>query len=101
MHAIDYSKLLDGTAVRSFVPCEATPDEGVYECDEGIRFHSEHAHGFCWESVRLTEGALLLASDDPAGEVVTQRQVVNQSDWVHIQFRLTGGGCEDIGGSGV
>jgi AraC family transcriptional activator of pyochelin receptor len=101
MQAIDYSKFLDSTVVRQFVSSQATPDEEIYECDEGIRFRSEQRNRVCWEAVRLADGAFLLASEDSPGEVLSYQQAVNESDWVHIQFRLTGGGCEDIARTGV
>lgn len=101
MQVIDYSKFLDSTAVRLFVPSEAIPDEDIYDCNQGIRFRSQERHRICWESVRLAEGAFLLASQDYAGEVLTYRQRVSESDWVHIQFRLNGGGCENIARTGV
>lgn len=101
MQAIDYSKFLDSTTVRRFVPSQTTPDEDIYECDEGLRFRSEAQNRVCWETVRLAAGAFLLASENSPGEVLTYRQDVNESDWIHIQFRLTGGGCEDIAHSGV
>ncbi len=101
MQAIDYSKFLDSAVVRQFVTPRATPDEEIYECDDGIRFRSQDKNRVCWESVRLVDGAFLLASEDSPGEVLNYRQTVNDSDWVHIQFRLTGGGCEDIAGTGV
>ena len=100
MQAIDYSKLLDRTAARTLLSADVTLDEDIYESDHGIRFHSEGTRRL-WECVRLADGALLLASQDPAGEVLTHRQVVNQSDWVHIQFRLNGGGSEEIARTGL
>lgn len=101
MQVIDYSKFLDTTAVRLFVPSGARPDENIYECDQGIRFCSEDRHRICWETVRLADGAFLLASQDCAGEVLTYRQLVSGGDWVHMQFRLNGGGCEDVARTGV
>lgn len=101
MQILDYSKFLDSAAVREFLPSEATPDEDIYEYDEGIRFRSEETQGVCWETVRLGEGAFLLASQDSAADVLNQRQLISGSDWIHIQFRLNGGGCEDIDRTGV
>jgi AraC family transcriptional regulator, transcriptional activator of the genes for pyochelin and ferripyochelin receptors len=101
MQAIDYSKFLDSGTVRAFVPSEAVPDEDIYECDQGIRFRSGQGRSFCWETVRLAEGAFLLASQNSAGEMLNYRQFVSGSDWIHIQFRLNGGGCEDIARTGV
>lgn len=101
MQIIDYSTFLDSAAVRGFVSSEAAQDEDIYDGDEGIRFCSDERHHVCWESVRLAEDAFLLASQDSAGAVLNYRQVVSGSDWVHIQFRLNGGGCEDIARTGT
>lgn len=101
MHAIDYSTFLDGKAIRLFVPSEATPDEDIYDSDQGIRFRSQERHRVCWETVCLAEGAYLLASQNSAGEVLSYRQLVSGSDWVHVQFRLNGGGSEDIARTGI
>lgn len=100
MQVIDYSKYLDNAAVRPFVPLETKPDENIYDCDQGIRFRSEGRHRI-WETVRLAEDAFLLASQDFAGDILTYRQLVSGSDWVHIQFRLNGGGCEDVAQTGA
>lgn len=101
MQAIDYSKLLDCTAVHSFLPSEATLDEALYERGQGIQFHAEGRRRMCLENVRLAECAFLLASQDTSGEVLNYRQCVKESDWVHMQFRLDGGGWEDIAQTGV
>src|SRR6185437_481162 len=101
MQVIDYSTFLDPTAVRAFLPSEARADEGIYERQEGIRFRKEGAHSIRCENVRLLEGAFLLVAHNSSGEVTTYRQAVSQSDWVHIQFRLIGGGWEDMSGVGI
>jgi AraC family transcriptional regulator, transcriptional activator of the genes for pyochelin and ferripyochelin receptors len=102
MQAIDYSKLLDSPAIRTFVPSEAMPDEDIYQRDEGIQFRSRHErHHVYQEIVRLSDGAFLFASEDSSVEARPYQQVVSDSDWVHIQFRLSGGGCEDIPRVGV
>lgn len=101
METIDYSRLLDSTAVRSFLPSEAAPDEEIYERDQGIYFRSEGNRRACCENVLLAKGAFLLASQDSSGELLTYRQSVNESDWIHVQFRLDGGGWEDIARTGV
>jgi AraC family transcriptional regulator, transcriptional activator of the genes for pyochelin and ferripyochelin receptors len=100
MQTIDYSEYLDPRAARAFVSPDVTLDEEVYGGDDGIQFRSEGSRRV-WECVRLTEGAFLLASQDPAGDVLNYRQCVSGSDWVHIQFRLSGGGCENLSGTGV
>jgi len=49
------------------------------------------------EVVRIAEGALLFASDfSPADRQLLHQQVIKDSDWVHIQFRIQGGGHERV-----
>lgn len=100
MQAFDYSKLLDRTTSYTFLSSDVALDEDIYPRDLGIKFCSKRGHHL-WECVHLAEGALLIASQDPGSGVQSHRQVVNQSDWVHIQFRLSGGGCESVDRTGV
>jgi AraC family transcriptional regulator, transcriptional activator of the genes for pyochelin and ferripyochelin receptors len=100
MQTIDYSEYLDPRAARAFVSPDVTLDEEVYGGDEGIQFRSVGSRRL-WECVRLMDSAFLLASRDPAGDVLNYRQCVSGSDWVHIQFRLSGGGSENLSGTGI
>lgn len=100
MQTLDYTSFLDRAAARALVSADVTLDEDIYECDQGIQFRSE-GNRHVWECVRLAEGALLLAAQDSVAEMLSHRQVVNQGDWIHVQFRLNGGGCEDIARTGV
>lgn len=95
--SFDFSKLLDATLVERVVPRGCVPAEGVYASPEGLQFRTaDRSSQLVQEVVQVTDGALLLASDySPSGESL-HRQVVNDSDWVHIQFRIKGGGHERI-----
>jgi AraC family transcriptional activator of pyochelin receptor len=101
MQAIDYTKLLESTAARVFVPLGATRDEAAYEGEQGIRFRSDGKQNLCCENVRLAEGAFLFVSRNSPGDILTYRQTVSESDWIHIQFRLLGCGWENINRTGV
>jgi AraC family transcriptional regulator, transcriptional activator of the genes for pyochelin and ferripyochelin receptors len=102
MQAIDYSKLLDSPTLRAVVPQEAIQSEGLYSRGEGIQFRLNYqAHPVLQEMVRLGDEAFLFASENSTGIGEPYRQVVSDSDWVHIQFRLNGGGHETFLGAGV
>jgi AraC family transcriptional regulator, transcriptional activator of the genes for pyochelin and ferripyochelin receptors len=103
MQAIEYSKLLDSTIIRTLVPTEAIHDEGIYQRDDGIQFRSRsEKHCIFQEIVRLGDAAFLFASQDRSRDVAPPHyQVVHDGDWIHIQFRLSGGGREDIARAGV
>jgi AraC-like DNA-binding protein len=51
--------------------------------------------------VQLTDDALLLASDAVSNEDLVHRQVLNGSDWIHVQFRLSGDGQERVCGNDI
>jgi len=102
MQAIDYSQLLESTALRGLIPPAASLDEDIYEREEGLQFRcTRDKRQIYQEIVRLADGAFLFASEDAFAPEHPYRQVINDSDWVHIQFRLNGGGSEHIGESGV
>jgi AraC family transcriptional activator of pyochelin receptor len=100
MQAIDFSTLVE--TIRTFVPPSASLDENIYERDEGVRVRSaEGRDQILQEIVRLGEGAFLFASEDASAAGGRYQQVVHDSDWIHIQFRVSGGGCENIAPAGV
>jgi AraC-like DNA-binding protein len=95
MQTIDFTELIDPAVLQTVVPKDASLVEGLYESGEGAQFKSHHqARRISQEVVRLAEGALLMASESESEKTTTCQQVVTGSDWVHIQFRLTGGGQE-------
>jgi AraC family transcriptional regulator, transcriptional activator of the genes for pyochelin and ferripyochelin receptors len=100
--ALDFSTFLDAAAVERVVPSGSVPIEGVYEPPEGIQFRSAGRNSqLIQEVVQITEGAFLFACDySPTGELL-HRQVVKDSDWIHIQFRLNGGGSEWVSAADV
>jgi len=102
MQAFDYSKILDNATLEAVVPQEAMQSEGLYRHGEGIQFRLNYqTHPVLQEVVRLGDEAFLFASENSTGIGEPYRQVVSDSDWVHIQFRLSGGGHETFLGSGV
>ena len=102
MTAVDFSRFLEGTLIQRVLPLEAEPIEGLYpDCDGlQLRTRGRVGHQLSCEVVRLTQDALLLATDVPAGGG-QHYQAINDSDWVHIQFRLRGDGHERISATDV
>ena len=102
MQAIDYSELLDPAKLQAVVPQGAAQADGLYGQGEGVQFSLRYQEGRIFqEVVRLSEGALLLASENTIGDAQSYHQVVTDSDWLHIQFRISGGGREIFPQSGV
>jgi AraC family transcriptional activator of pyochelin receptor len=97
MQIIDLSRLLDVAGIENLMPPGAARTEGLYQGNEGVQFRSPGRDSqLIQEIVRLADGVFLLASDySPEGEQ-WHRQIVDDSDWLHIQLRLRGGGCERI-----
>jgi AraC family transcriptional regulator, transcriptional activator of the genes for pyochelin and ferripyochelin receptors len=93
----DFSRLLDTPLVEGVVPAGCVPAQGVYGSRDGLQLRTAGRRSqLVQEIVQVTDGAFLFASDfSPTGESL-HRQVVNDSDWVHIQFRLNGGGQERL-----
>jgi AraC family transcriptional regulator, transcriptional activator of the genes for pyochelin and ferripyochelin receptors len=95
--SFDFSRLLDSAFAEKVVPPGCVPAQGVYGGRDGLQFRTTGRNSqLVQEVVQVTEGALLLASDFlPTGESL-HHQVVNDSDWIHIQFRINGDGHERI-----
>src|SRR5690349_12013815 len=105
MQAINYSSLLGtdapqpGQHIRSRGNAELVE---VYRHHDGVQYKSrEGAAPFFHEIVRISQDALLLATDCSAGADAFARQIVDQDDWVHVQFRIDGDGYESLPESGV
>ena len=71
--------------------------EDVYDAGDGIQYRTpDAAHRLLQDRARLSEGAMLLATDYAPAEDLRQHQIVADCDWIHIQFRLSGGGQEIV-----
>ena len=94
MQAIEYPKLLKPERLASLAP-DAEIVEGAYALDDGLQLAQQVAdRRLTWDFVRLSDEAYLLVGEHrPSGEVAS-RQAINDSDWIHIQFRLSGAGHE-------
>lgn len=101
MRPIDFSGLLDVPTVLAVLPAGAKLSHRAYE-EEGLQFRCEaQADDLIQEFVRIADDAFLLATDcAPRGER-KHVQIVNRSDWVHVQLRLSGGGRERVDGKKV
>ncbi|HVK79662.1 MAG TPA: AraC family transcriptional regulator [Verrucomicrobiae bacterium] len=97
MQPFDYSQLLE-THDRPWGP----QSERLYHQGDGVQYRSEaNSDDLLQETVRLNDSAFLLASDFAINTDQTHQQIVTGSDWIHVQFRLNGGGQESIGGAHV
>lgn len=97
MQPIDFSRLVDTPGVENFSLRGVAPAEEIYQGCGGIQFRSQDKDSrFIEDRVRLSDRAFLFASDYASAGGQRHRQVVNDSDWVHIQFRLSGGGRETV-----
>lgn len=100
--AFDFRRLLDTSFTPQILAPGCVQAEGMYEAGEGVQFRTA---GFRTqveqEIVQITEGALLLASDASGSDGSFHEQLIRDSDWIHFQFRLTGGGQERVSDADV
>jgi len=98
MQPIDFSGLLDAKKAAVVLPANAQLSYDAYGAEDGVQFKCADANEdqLIQEIVRIDEEAFLLATDCSARSERTHLQVVSRSDWVHIQFRLAGGGRERV-----
>jgi len=97
MQAIDFNRFLDTKAVDQLMPQGALRVDGIYHCADGLQMRIPGRDGeLVQETVRISDHALLFASDFSPGCAQRHRQLVSESDLIHIQFRLSGGGRENI-----
>jgi AraC family transcriptional activator of pyochelin receptor len=94
----DFSRFLDAAQLERMLPLGAEPIEGIYCNEDGVQLRGRGRAGrqLSCEVVRLTEDALLLATNVPVEGKVQHQQAIIDSDWIHIQFRLNGGGHERV-----
>jgi AraC family transcriptional regulator, transcriptional activator of the genes for pyochelin and ferripyochelin receptors len=93
MEVFDYCSMVkDPVAPRG-----ARIVEGIYDRGDGVQFRSEGQNAELFsEVVRLSDNAILLASDFVPNAAGAHQQIVKNSDWIHIQFRYVGGGHESV-----
>src|SRR5687768_14956104 len=98
MRAINYRDLLADSEVPA--PVQAARQRSativeVYRDGNGYQYRSQAgSRPYFHEIVRLGEEALLLSTDTYADSGGVGWQVVDGSDWIHIQFRFDGDGYE-------
>lgn len=68
-----------------------------YGGDRGITYSFHDGEGV-QEVLRVENDLLLILCDSNRVEEATQKQIVTEGDWIHIQFRLSGRSQERIGG---
>jgi AraC-like DNA-binding protein len=90
MAVTDYRTLIDSAKTYSGY----AGIEGVYAAGDGMRFRSPD--GSFHEAVRLSEEAYLFMTEvAPTGDS-SHTQVVEDNDWLHVQFRFKGSGFEHV-----
>lgn len=102
MQPIDFSTVLEADYRNEFMGHSVVSDAHIYQGSDGVQLRSQGtANHLRQDMVRLSDSMFLFASDhSPEGER-RHRQIVNNSDWLHLQFRLSGGGHERIAGNTV
>jgi AraC family transcriptional activator of pyochelin receptor len=99
---VDYSQLLDERCLARVMPGDLLPADGVYLPRQGWQYRTAGQQGLLLQEVaRVADDALLIASAFYPSPWFEQTQVVNDSDWLHIQFRVRAGGEEWIAGEQV
>ena len=97
MNLTDYRTLVDPTTTYGGLNSEA----GIYARGDGVQFRSsgtvEGKAKFFHEAVRISDQAYLLLTESTPTDDQNQTQVVDGDDWLHIQFRFSGAGFEDVG----
>lgn len=97
MQPIDFSRFLESTAEHGVIPAGGVLSTGLYQGRDGIQFYVRAQNRVAVQDiVRLSERAFLFVSQGPPGCTEQQEQIVSDGDWIHIQFRLNGGGREHI-----
>jgi len=88
--------------IQPALPAGRQPVSEIYQGCGGIQLRStDENSGYVEEIVRLSERAFLLASDCAAKGNQQERQTLSDTDWVHIQFRVRGGGRETVSRTNV
>lgn len=96
MQAIDYLKFLDTDHVCGAGVSQVQVHE-IYGNGSGVAYKmaSDRGHGI-QEVVRLQSNLLLVLGEFSSNDGSQQHQIVRDGDWIHIQFRLRGGGEEQL-----
>lgn len=97
MEAVDFSKLLDAGSFEKLLGSRAALRTEMYRGGDGVHFRSDNGSGeLIQDVVRLADGAFLFSSNHSRPGQSLHRQIVRDTDWIHIQFRLNGGGSEQL-----
>jgi AraC family transcriptional regulator, transcriptional activator of the genes for pyochelin and ferripyochelin receptors len=102
MQATNYTTLLNQGSLASRIAAHrAMHIEEIYRNGNGVLYRGRgREHRYTSEIVRLTADAILLATDCFDNAESRKNQIIEDGDWIHIQFRLNGGGhenCRQIG----
>ena len=99
---IDFGEILDVEDSGRYLPSGAAPICGLYERHDGVRYRLETRFGkLVQDVVRISDDALLFACESSLDGALFQQQIVGDRDWSHIQFRISGGGQENIAHSHI
>ena len=97
LSTIDFSRMVDAPQ-DSAVP-EGATITNAYRRGEGLQYRKDHS--FLHDQVRLADEAFLLASECSQQPTDQHHQVINGSDWIHIQLLLSGSARETISDTDV
>lgn len=94
MNLVNYNTLLDRAACawreEALAARNIAIDE-LYRSGDGVRYASRSGQTiYSHEVFRLAENALLLSTDCAVEADTYIQQIVDDGDWVHLQFRLNG-----------
>jgi len=102
IQTIDYASILDESWTGGLLPAGACAADDFYLERDGVHFRSKKQDArLSQDMVRLSDRAFLFASEYALRDAQLHRQIVTQSDWVHVQFRLGGSGREHVSESVV
>jgi AraC family transcriptional regulator, transcriptional activator of the genes for pyochelin and ferripyochelin receptors len=102
MNVINYRDLLENAQPNQVAALSDADAPDVYQDKNNLVFRSRTgATSLYREVMRIGDDALLLASDCRGGLDATAGQVIDDSDWIHIQIRLDGGGYEHLPDAGT
>ncbi len=99
---LDYANYLDPSTFSARFGQNFEADTALYDNPLGIRIKWRDAsHSGVQEMVQLADGAFLLTSVAQQGSAYHRQRSAKGSDWIHIQFRVQGGGYDELLGGEV